>query len=113
MTRSEEESSFLSLLSQLSPAADSTSVLVALTSIKHQLIGHDQNKELFVQLGIAEPLVRILGTDGELDDAWAQARVEAGIALGSLAYGKKLFLQRRVAVYSAPHYVRPLHVAIS
>jgi hypothetical protein len=86
MTRSEEESLYLSLLSQLQ-SSEPTAVLNALQTIKHRLIGHDQTKELFVRLGIAESLTFILGTDGYLDKTGLDAKVEAGIVVGSLAYG--------------------------
>lgn len=63
------------------------SILKALQTIKHRLIGHSQNKELFVRLGIVEPLKKILEQPAGPDDAWSSARVEAGILVGSLAYG--------------------------
>ncbi|KAH0612213.1 uncharacterized protein H6S33_010265 [Morchella sextelata] len=90
MTHSEEESTALALLSQLSNLSLSQpqSVVTALKRLKHELIGHDQKKELFVRLGIVPPLVKILeGGTRTTDEAWGDARVEAGIAIGSLAYG--------------------------
>ncbi|KAI5841460.1 armadillo-type protein [Morchella snyderi] len=90
MTHSEEESTALALLSQLSNLSLSQpqSVVTALKRLKHELIGHDQKKELFVRLGIVPPLVKILeGGARTTDEAWGDARVEAGIAIGSLAYG--------------------------
>ncbi|KAF8245775.1 ARM repeat-containing protein [Wilcoxina mikolae CBS 423.85] len=91
MTRSEEESLYLSLLSQLQ-SSEPAVVLNALQTIKHRLIGHDQTKELFVRLGIAESLTSILGTDGYLDKTWLDAKVEAGIVVGSLAYGGESYI---------------------
>lgn len=90
MTQSEEESSSLALLAQLAPSSNASVVEVALRTIKHRVIGHDQNKECFVRLGIVEPLVRILGSDEGINNIWAEARAEAGIVLGSLAYGMVL-----------------------
>lgn len=92
MTRSEEESSSLALLEQLrgsDESASPTSILTALRTIKHRLIGHDQNKELFVRLGIIDLLSNVLGHSGDSGqvEIWSEARVEAGIAVGSLAYG--------------------------
>ncbi|KAF8540779.1 armadillo-type protein [Trichophaea hybrida] len=91
MTRSEEESLYLSLLSQLQ-SSEPAAVLNALETIKHRLIGHDQTKELFVRLGIAKSLISILGTDGYLDKTWLDAKVEAGIVVGSLAYGGESYI---------------------
>lgn len=90
MTHSEEESTALALLSQLtvSPFSQPQSTLIALRRLKHELIGHNQKKELFVRLGIVAPLVRILEGAGDADEIWESARLEAGIAVGSLAYGK-------------------------
>ena len=80
MTRSEEESLLLSLQS-----ADPATVLGTLQKLKHRLIGHDQTKELFVRLGIADVLSAILSNDAYGEDA----KVEASIAIGSLAYGMR------------------------
>lgn len=94
MTHSEEESTALALLSQLSNLSLSQpqSVVTALKRLKHELIGHDQKKDLFVRLGIVPPLVKILeGGTRTTDEAWGDARVEAGIAIGSLAYGRNSF----------------------
>ena len=89
MTHSEEESTALLLLSQLtvSPFSQPQNTLSALKRLKHELIGHEQKKELFVRLGIVPPLVRILEGSGNADEVWSNARLEAGIAVGSLAYG--------------------------
>jgi acyl CoA:acetate/3-ketoacid CoA transferase len=84
MTRSEEESLFLSLLSQIQ-SPDPSIARSALQTIKHKLIGHDQTKEIFLGLGIAEALTAILSNPG--DGCWLEAKVEAGIVIGSLAYG--------------------------
>lgn len=90
MTHSEEESTALALLSQLSNLSLSQpqGVVASLKRLKHELIGHDQKKDLFVRLGIVPPLVKILEGGPRMDEAWNDARVEAGIAVGSLAYGK-------------------------
>jgi hypothetical protein len=90
MTHSEEESTALALLSQLSvsPFSQPLNTLAALKRLKHELIGHDQKKELFVRLGIVAPLVKILEASGNRDEIWSCARLEAGIAVGSLAYGE-------------------------
>jgi hypothetical protein len=86
MTRSEEESSVLSLLSQLqSPSC--AEIHSALQTAKHRLIGHDQTKELYVRLGIAKELASILDSSARTED-WLRVKVEAGIVVGSLAYGE-------------------------
>ena len=83
-----EESLYVSLLSQLQ-YPDPGTVSSALRSIKHRLIGHDQTKALFVQLGIAKLLVNILTDDDDSSrpDVWFDVKVEAGIIVGSLTYG--------------------------
>ncbi|KAA8894503.1 armadillo-type protein [Sphaerosporella brunnea] len=87
MTRSEEESLYLSLLSQLQ-SPEPALVRAALVSIKHQVIGHDQTKEVFVRLGIVDALVSILNSElSTRDKVWQDVKVEAGIVVGSLAYG--------------------------
>ncbi|PUU84005.1 armadillo-type protein [Tuber borchii] len=94
MTHSEEESTALALLSQLSvsPFNQPQNTLSALKRLKHELIGHEQKKELFVRLGIVPPLVRILEGTGSADEVWSNARLEAGIAVGSLAYGGEKYI---------------------
>lgn len=93
MTHSEEESTALALLSQLSNLSLSQpqGVVASLKRLKHELIGHDQKKDLFVRLGIVPPLVKILEGGSRMDESWGDARVEAGIAVGSLAYGRNSF----------------------
>ena len=84
-----EESLYLTLLAQLQ-CADPGTVSSALRSIKHRLIGHDQTKALFVQLGIAKLLVDILADvddDSSHPGVWLDVKVEAGIIVGSLTYG--------------------------
>lgn len=83
----------LALLSQLSNLSLSQpqGVVASLRRLKHELIGHDQKKDLFVRLGIVPPLVKILEGGPRMDEAWSDARVEAGIAVGSLAYGRDSF----------------------
>ncbi|CUS15388.1 unnamed protein product [Tuber aestivum] len=94
MTHSEEESTALALLSQLSvsPFSQPQNTLSALKRLKHELIGHEQKKELFVRLGLVPPLVRILEGAGSADEVWSNARLEAGIAVGSLAYGGENYI---------------------
>lgn len=91
MTRPEEEaaaSALLSRLSNISPSSDPGVILSVLRSMKHSMIGHDQNKQLFIRLGVSKPLTEILGYREEnAGDLWSEARVEAGIVVGSLAYG--------------------------
>jgi hypothetical protein len=87
MTNSEEESLYKSLLGQLR-SPEPAEVLAALVSIKHRVIGHDQTKELFVRLGIVDSLVSILNSNAIAQDQVRQdVKVEAGIVVGSLAYG--------------------------
>ncbi|KAI5787229.1 armadillo-type protein [Geopyxis carbonaria] len=114
MTRSAEESLFVSLLSQLSQSSEPEAKLSALRAIKHRLIGHDQNKELFVRLGIAVPLSATLGSHGErLDDAWSEARVEAGVAVGSLAYGGESYVLHLISAGILPRLTESLDPATS
>lgn len=91
MTRPEESalaSEFLFRLESITPSSDPGIILSVLRSMKHAMIGHDQNKQLFISLGISRPLTEILGYREEnAGDLWSEARVEAGIVIGSLAYG--------------------------
>lgn len=78
----------MQLLAQLSETRDPEVLLKTLRTIKHTMIGHDQNKQLYVKLRISEPLTAILGRHrADSGDLWNEARVEAGIVVGSLAYG--------------------------
>jgi hypothetical protein len=91
MTHSEEESLYKSLLGQLR-SPEPAGVLAALVSIKHRVIGHDLTKELFVRLGIVDSLVSILNSDVTArNQVWLDVKVEAGIVVGSLAYGMHFF----------------------
>jgi len=88
MTHSEEEAFCLSRMAELQ-SRDPSVVLQCLHTVKHLLIGHDKTKELFVNHGLVNRLVTFLQQDGE---DWQGVRVEAGICVGSLAYGKPSFL---------------------
>ncbi|KAG0641964.1 armadillo-type protein [Tuber brumale] len=110
MTHSEEESTALALLSQLSvsPFSQPQNTLSALKRLKHELIGHEQKKELFVRLGIVPPLVRILEGTGNADDVWSSARLEAGIAVGSLAYGGENYISHLFDSQALPPLIASL-----
>ncbi|RPB02628.1 ARM repeat-containing protein [Choiromyces venosus 120613-1] len=115
MTHSEEESTALALLSQLSvsPFSQPQNTLSALKRLKHELIGHEQKKELFVRLGIVPPLVRILEGTGNADEVWSNARLEAGIAVGSLAYGGENYISHLFDSQALPPLIASLDPASS
>lgn len=90
MTRTEEETTASILLSQLNLKEQPATILAALTTLKHALIGHDETKESLMQQGISIALVNILSVNesGLCTDEQRQAiRLEASMVVGSLAYG--------------------------
>ncbi|KAL7276039.1 hypothetical protein RUND412_000983 [Rhizina undulata] len=92
-------------------APDPPSVLVALKRVKHQLIGHDQMKDLFVRLGIVPLLVQILG-DTESRE-WQDIRVEAGFVVGSLAYGGESHISHLLSSNILPPLIASLNPSTS
>ena len=95
------------ILAELRSASSPTSQLQALRKLKHEVIGHEQKKQAWVESGVLAPLVRILNSykgDGKrkarslgtgIDRQWAkesrteeeEARLQAVIIVGSLAHG--------------------------
>lgn len=95
------------ILSELRSASSLASQVAALKALKHEIIGHEQKKELWINLGVLAPLVRILNTYkgngkrkhrdvygsgaqskekfGRSDEE--EARLQAIIIVGSLARG--------------------------
>ena len=98
----------LPILSELRSASSPASQVKALKELKNELIGHEQKKELWIGLGVLTPLARILnshkgngkkkhrdinGSDSQWKDRSIntdeeEARLQAIIVLGSLAYGQ-------------------------
>jgi hypothetical protein len=94
MTRTEEETTASILLSQLNLKEQPATILAALSTLKHSLIGHDETKESLVQQGISTALVHILSVNvsGSCTDEQRQAiRLEASMVVGSLVYGTFVF----------------------
>lgn len=82
--------------------------MAALRALKHEIIGHEQKKEMWIGLGVLDPLVRILKSQkgngkkrhrelhgnpmqtkrkGSRTDE-EEARLQAILILGSLAHGE-------------------------
>jgi len=96
------------ILSELRGASTPASQVKALRELKNDVIGHDQKKEMWVGLGVLNPLVRILSsykgsgkrrrrdTNGNPGQARSkasrndeeEARLQAVIIVGSLAHGQ-------------------------
>ena len=96
------------VLSELRSASSPAGQVKALKDLKNELIGHEQKKEIWIGLGVLIPLARILnshksngkkkhrdinGFDGQWKAQSAQteeeeARLQAIIVVGSLAYGQ-------------------------
>jgi hypothetical protein len=83
------------LLAELHNPSSPTSLLTALKELKHELIGHQPAKELWVSQGVATPLARILNSyvrsnrydsDGGLEQ---DACLQAIIVVGSIAQGTR------------------------
>ena len=95
------------ILSELRSASSPASQLAALRALKNEVIGHEQKKEMWIGLGVLAPIARILNTykgsgkrrhrdvhgsrnhskqrGGRSDEE--EARLQAIIIVGSLAYG--------------------------
>lgn len=96
------------ILSELRTTSSPASQVRALKLLKNELIGHEQKKEKWVKLGILTTLADILnsskyngkdkhrettGSDGSSNNQVGQnenqqARLQAVIVVGSLAYGQ-------------------------
>lgn len=85
MTHSEEEAAAIALLSTIQNNCQNApeEALRSLKRVKHSLIGHDESKQLYVDNNIIQLLVRIL----ELEHVPKELKLEAGVCIGSLAYG--------------------------
>ncbi len=96
------------ILSELRSSSSPAGQVAALRSLKNDIIGHEQKKEMWIGLGVLEPLVRILTSHkgsgkrrpreghasanqtkrrGNRTDE-EEARLQAIIILGSLAHGE-------------------------
>ena len=95
------------ILSDLQSASTPAGQIKALKGLKNDLIGHDQKKQLWIELGVLVPLAGILssykingkkkhrdvnGSGGpwtaqRIHTDEEEARLQAVIAVGSLAYG--------------------------
>ncbi|KAI5796719.1 armadillo-type protein [Pyronema domesticum] len=96
MTRTEEETTSSVLLSQLNLKEQPSTILTALSTLKHSLIGHDETKEFLVQQGISTALVHILSVNvsGSCTNEQRQAiRLEASMVVGSLVYGGEYYIR--------------------
>lgn len=96
------------ILSELRSSSSPAGQVAALRALKNEIIGHEQKKEMWIGLGILDPLVRILHSHkgsgkkryreipgpenspkrrGNRTDE-EEARLQAIIILGSLAHGE-------------------------
>ncbi|RPA82787.1 ARM repeat-containing protein [Ascobolus immersus RN42] len=73
---------FIEQLSATAPDARQT-----LEDVKNELIGHELQKRLYVELGLIPPLVNIFENHGDIS-----ARREASVIIGSMVYGDPQFL---------------------
>ncbi|KAL8791198.1 MAG: hypothetical protein Q9213_000155 [Squamulea squamosa] len=100
------------ILSELRSSTSSTNQIAALRALKNEIIGHEQKKRTWVNLGVLAPLARILNTPraigkrresngnrsaqhgktafGRSDEE--EARLQAIIIVGSLASGGPAFI---------------------
>jgi hypothetical protein len=93
--------------------------VAALRSLKNEIVGHEQRKELVVASGVVQPLARLLGQengresnsrngweDGTVDereggghdegrDDWNEVRLQATLVVGSLANGEHAAWRRQ------------------
>ena len=98
------------ILTELRSPSSPTRQIEALRSLKNEIIGHEQKKEMWVGLGVVTHIERILstyrgasgskrrhqedsgGTEAYFQDTQKQddqeARLQAVITVGSLAHGK-------------------------
>ena len=97
-----------SILSELRNASSPASQVVALQALKHDIIGHEQKKKLWINHGVLAPIARILSTHkangkrkhrdthnsraqskqrGARSDE-EEARLQAIIIVGTLAHGQ-------------------------
>ena len=96
------------ILAELQSASSPASQIQALRKLKNEVIGHEQKKQNWVELGVLPPLVRILNSykgDGkrkarnsvggirrqlakEVRTEEEEARLQAVIIVGSLAHGQ-------------------------
>lgn len=88
MTHSEEEAAAIGFLNTIQNSCQSApeEALRCLKRVKHSLIGHDESKQLYVDNNIIQLLVRILG----LEPVPKELKLEAGVCIGSLAYGRSI-----------------------
>lgn len=96
------------ILSELRNSSSPASQVAALRALKNEIIGHEQKKEMWIGLGVLDPLVRILNSHkasgkrryreghgsanqpkrrGSRTDE-EEAHLQAIIILGSLAHGE-------------------------
>ncbi|KAI5800363.1 armadillo-type protein [Peziza echinospora] len=89
MAISEEGAFATSLLRRLEASYPDSldDCLATLKTIKHSLIGHEQAKQLFIEKGVIPILVRFL----QESNTHQGLKLEAGICIGSLAYGGESF----------------------
>ena len=92
----------------------------ALRSLKNEIVGHEQRKELAVASGVVQPLARLLGQESggerntrngwedgamgaseggrggdERTDDWSEMRLQATLVVGSLANGEHAACRRQ------------------
>lgn len=91
-----------SVLAQLPSLLSPDTRVAALRTLKNELIGHDENKELWVRSGVLKPLATVMTSHippdmrtnkrAESRSEQEEARLQAIIVVGSLAQGQYGFL---------------------
>ncbi|KAI9699327.1 MAG: hypothetical protein M1836_002937 [Candelina mexicana] len=97
------------ILTELRNPSTPSSQIEALKALKHEIIGHEQKKEMWISLGAVTPIVRILATprnsgkrptrlSSGLSHQWNnfssedQVRLHATIIVGSIAQGGSAYV---------------------
>ncbi|KAH0541875.1 hypothetical protein FGG08_003680 [Glutinoglossum americanum] len=119
------------ILTQIRNPSSLGSQVSALKALKNELIGHEQKKEMWIGLGIVIPIVHLLGhskTSGkrrsrELNGTGIysqivqdkpdedEARLQATIIVGSLAYGGPAYVAPLLAAHVLPPLLAQLSIA--
>lgn len=83
------------LLAQLREPLWAAPQVATLRLLKHQIVGHEQTKELWIRQGIVPYLARILCAIGAgivskdgAEQGYGETRLQATIIVGSLALGE-------------------------
>ncbi|KAI9774945.1 MAG: hypothetical protein M1840_000161 [Geoglossum simile] len=118
------------ILTQIRNPSSLVSQVSALKALKNELIGHEQKKEMWIGLGIVVPIVHLLGhskasgkrRSRELNGTGIyvqerpgedEARLQATIIVGSLAYGGPAYVAPLIAAHTLPPLFAQLSISDS